>query len=223
MSGAAFPLDLAPYGFSLFKPSTLWPPPPPEFRKRAANSTSFEGLKAAAKAFTGSHGHSPAAPANDGEATPASNHRHRRLGRAADRKGLELASAVEKLPDSDPQEAEKHETDGATRGKSTEGKGEIGAVIKVKIDGEEVELADQIQLYATNDQVRLARSFENSNSNADATVSSIQLIHPFVSPAFAPSLGGLPPLYVMCGDKEVLRDEAIFVSAPAIPLERAVC
>ncbi|GAA5842996.1 hypothetical protein JCM3766R1_001656 [Sporobolomyces carnicolor] len=187
-----------PYGFSLFKPSTLWPPPPPEFRKRAANSTSFEGLKAAAKAFTGSHGHSRAAPANDGEATPASNHRHRRLGRAADRKGLELASAVEKLPDSDPQEAEKHETDGATRGKSTEGKGEIGAVIKVKIDGEEVELADQIQLYATNDQ----------------------LIHPFVSPAFAPSLGGLPPLYVMCGDKEVLRDEAIFMAHRAAHPDR---
>ncbi|GAA5905176.1 uncharacterized protein JCM6883_006308 [Sporobolomyces salmoneus] len=180
-----------PYGFSLFKPSTLWPPPPPEFRKRAANSTSIDGLKAAAKAFTSSHGHSSSAPAGSSDnATPASTRRHAHLGRAAEKKGLELASAVEKLPESDPQQAEQHETKGGTTGGSNEGKGEIGAVIKVKIDGEEVELADQIQLYATNDQ----------------------LVHPFVSPAFAPSLGGLPPLYVMCGDKEVLRDEAIFMA-----------
>jgi ribonuclease HI len=64
-----------------------------------------------------------------------------------------LANAVENLPESDPQQAEQHETDGAPSGGTKEGKGEIGAVIKVKIDGEEVELADQIQLYATNDQV----------------------------------------------------------------------
>ncbi|GAA5946989.1 hypothetical protein JCM3765_002103 [Sporobolomyces pararoseus] len=186
-----------PYGFSLFKPSTLWPPPPPEFRQRAANSTSIDGLKAAAKAFTSSHGHSPEAP-SDKDATPASTHRHPRLGRAADKKGLELAGAVEKLPESDPQQAEQTETGGAPRGGSKEGKGEIGAVIKVQIDGEEVELADQIQLYATNDQ----------------------LVHPFVSPAFAPSLGGLPPLYIMCGDKEVLRDEAIFMAHRAAHPEK---
>lgn len=133
----------------------MWPPPPPEFRQRAANSTSIDGLKAAAKAFTSSHGHSPTAK-GDEDITPASSHRHPRLGRAADKKGLELAGAVEKLPESDPQQAEQHETGGASRDDSKEGKGEIGAVIKVKIDGEEVELADQIQLYATNDQVRSA-------------------------------------------------------------------
>ncbi|GAA5979277.1 hypothetical protein JCM5350_006951 [Sporobolomyces pararoseus] len=137
-------------------------------------------------------------PKGDEDITPASSHRHPRLGHAADKKGLELAGAVEKLPESDPQQAEQHETRGASRGESKEGKGEIGAVIKVKIDGEEVELADQIQLYATNDQ----------------------LVHPFVSPAFAPSLGGLPPLYVMCGDKEVLRDEAIFMAHRAAHPEK---
>ncbi|GAA6018146.1 hypothetical protein JCM11491_003334 [Sporobolomyces phaffii] len=186
-----------PFGFSLFKPSTLWPPPPPEFRKRAAHSTSIDGLRAAAKAFTGSHGHSSAATEQDGP-TPSSTHRHAHLGRAADRKGLELASAVEKLPEPEPQQAEQHETKGTPSGGAKEGKGEIGEVIKVKIDGEEVELADQIQLYATNDQ----------------------LVSPFVSPAFAPSLGGLPPLYVMCGDKEVLRDEAIFMAHRAAHPEK---
>ncbi|GAA5875983.1 hypothetical protein JCM16303_006982 [Sporobolomyces ruberrimus] len=178
-----------PYGFSLFKPSTLWPPPPKEFRTRAAHATSLDGLKAAAKAFTTSHGH-PATATKDHDITPSSNHRHHHLGLAAHNKGLELADAVEKLPESDPQRAEQHETKGAPVGGANEGKGEIGEVIKVKVDGEEIELADQIQLYATNDQ----------------------LVSPFVSPAFAPSLGGLPPLYVMCGDKEVLRDEAIFMA-----------
>lgn len=62
--------------------------------------------------------------------------------------------------------------------------------MKVKVDGKEVELVDQIQLYATNEQ----------------------LVYPFVSPIWQPSLGGLPPLYVMAGDKEVLRDEIIYVS-----------
>ncbi|GAA5922423.1 uncharacterized protein JCM15063_003299 [Sporobolomyces koalae] len=179
-----------PFGFSLFKPSTLWPPPPPEFRQRAAHSTSYDGLKAAAHAFSSSHGHSATAT-ETGEATPASTRRHPHLARKAHKKGLELAHAVEDLPEADPQEAENHATQSqAAAGSSKEGKGEIGEVIKVEIDGEQVELADQIQLYATNDQ----------------------LVHPFVSPAFAPSLGGLPPLYVMCGDKEVLRDEAIYMA-----------
>ena len=129
----------------------MWPPPPPEFRKRAAHSTTLDGLKAAARAFSGSHAHSPDAP--DSEITPSSKHSHHHLSHAAHKKGLELADQVEKLPEDDPQRAEQHETQGKSVGDSSEGKGEIGEVIKVKIDGEEVELADQIQLYATNDQV----------------------------------------------------------------------
>ena len=35
--------------------------------------------------------------------------------------------------------------------------------------------------------------------------------HPLVSPALG-YLGGLPPLFVVAGDKEVLRDEIIFMS-----------
>lgn len=56
---------------------------------------------------------------------------------------------MEKLPESDPQRAE---------GKMKEmgehqSKGEPSKKIRLKIDGEEVELVDQIQLYATNEQV----------------------------------------------------------------------
>ncbi|GAA5859683.1 hypothetical protein JCM1840_006408 [Sporobolomyces johnsonii] len=188
--------DIPPaYGFSQFKPSTLWPPPPPEFRKRAAQSTSIEGLKLAARKYAQSH-LSPATSSSD--ATPSSDHRHHHLSLRTHKKGLELAGAVESLPEADPQRAEQHSTQGKPEGEGEEGKGEIGRVIKVKVDGEMVELADQIQLYATNDQ----------------------LVYPFVSPAFAPSLGGLPPLYVMAGDKEVLRDEIIFMAHRAANPEK---
>lgn len=49
---------------------------------------------------------------------------------------------------------------------------------------------DQVQIYATNRQ----------------------LIHPLVSPALAASLGGLPPLYILAGNNEALRDEIIWVA-----------
>ena len=80
----------------------------------------------------------------------------------------------------------------------------VGAALtSTEIDGKEVEVKDQIQLYATN----------------------VQLTHPIVSPVLQPSLGGLPPcaieatgqrsscrLYILCGDSEVLRDEIIYLA-----------
>lgn len=36
-----------------------------------------------------------------------------------------------------------------------------------------------------------------------------QLTHPLVSPVVQGSLGNLPPLYILAGDGEVLRDEII--------------
>lgn len=58
--------------------------------------------------------------------------------------------------------------------------------------GEEVPLkvTRQIQLYATN----------------------AQLFHPLCSPILQGSLGGLPPLYILAGDSEVLRDEIIYLA-----------
>ena len=53
--------------------------------------------------------------------------------------------------------------------------------------GDKLTLKDQIQQYATNDQ----------------------LTHPLCSPIVAGSLGGLPPLYILAGNGEVLRDEII--------------
>ncbi|ORY81000.1 Alpha/Beta hydrolase protein, partial [Protomyces lactucae-debilis] len=61
------------------------------------------------------------------------------------------------------------------------------------IDGKFVKIVDQVQLYATNEQ----------------------LTHPLVSPVIAGSLGGLCPLFVMCGGSELLRDEIIYVAHKA--------
>lgn len=55
---------------------------------------------------------------------------------------------------------------------------------------EDIELRQQIQLYATN----------------------AQLYHPLCSPILQGSLGGLPPLYILAGDSEVLRDEIIYLA-----------
>lgn len=61
-----------------------------------------------------------------------------------------------------------------------------------------VELRSQIQLYATN----------------------AQLTHPLCSPVLHGSLGGLPPLYIIAGDGEVLRDEIVYLAHKAAHPER---
>ncbi|KAI1758072.1 alpha/beta-hydrolase [Xylaria castorea] len=62
--------------------------------------------------------------------------------------------------------------------------------LSIHIDGKEVLLKDQIQMYATNEL----------------------LSHPLVSPILQPSLGGLPPLLIMTGGGEILRDEQIYLA-----------
>ncbi|OAQ97923.1 hypothetical protein LLEC1_01224 [Akanthomyces lecanii] len=62
--------------------------------------------------------------------------------------------------------------------------------IKLDIDGKPVTVKDQIQLYTTN----------------------ALLTHPLVSPVLQASLGGLPPLLIMVGGGEILRDEQIYLA-----------
>lgn len=62
----------------------------------------------------------------------------------------------------------------------------------------DVELRSQIQIYATNSQ----------------------LTHPLCSPILHGSLGGLPPLYILAGDAEVLRDEIIYLAHRAANPEK---
>ncbi|KAB8268957.1 hypothetical protein BDV30DRAFT_251785 [Aspergillus minisclerotigenes] len=64
---------------------------------------------------------------------------------------------------------------------------------KVLIDGKTVEIKDQIHMYTTNQL----------------------LFHPLVSPVLQPSLGGLPPLQILSGGGEMLRDEQFYVAHKA--------
>lgn len=68
-----------------------------------------------------------------------------------------------------------------------------GRNLSIMIEGKLVEIKDQIQMYASN-----------------------QLIsHPLVSPVLQPSLGGLPPLLILTGGGEMLRDEQIYLAHKA--------
>ncbi|KAI4202421.1 MAG: hypothetical protein LQ346_001979 [Caloplaca aetnensis] len=68
-----------------------------------------------------------------------------------------------------------------------------GHDLSIMLDGNLVSIKDQIQMYATN-----------------------QLIsHPLVSPVLQPSLGGLPPLLILTGGGEMLRDEQIYLAHKA--------
>lgn len=68
-----------------------------------------------------------------------------------------------------------------------------GRDLSIVLDGKLVTIKDQIQMYTTN-----------------------QLIaHPLVSPILQPSLGGLPPLLILTGGGEVLRDEQIYLAHKA--------
>lgn len=70
---------------------------------------------------------------------------------------------------------------------------QAGEDLSIEMDGKLVILQEQMQLYATNQQ----------------------LSHPLVSPIFQPSLGGLPPLLILTGGGEVLRDEQIYLAHKA--------
>ncbi|KAG6036824.1 hypothetical protein E4U41_005480 [Claviceps citrina] len=62
--------------------------------------------------------------------------------------------------------------------------------LSVMVDGKSVIIKDQIQLYTTN----------------------ALLDHPLVSPVMQTTLGGLPPLLIMVGGGELLRDEQIYLA-----------
>ncbi|KIO33836.1 hypothetical protein M407DRAFT_3841 [Tulasnella calospora MUT 4182] len=62
--------------------------------------------------------------------------------------------------------------------------------VQVDMDGQIFEIRSQFQICATNAQVT----------------------HPLVSPLLNSSLGGLPPLYILAGSYEVLRDEIVYLA-----------
>ena len=83
-----------------------------------------------------------------------------------------------------------------TRGTNSSLENEIPGAshdLSVMVDGKMMAIKDQIQMYTTN-----------------------QLIsHPLVSPVLQPSLGGLPPLLILTGGGEILKDEQIYLAHKA--------
>ncbi|KAI4158506.1 MAG: hypothetical protein LQ342_007347 [Letrouitia transgressa] len=68
-----------------------------------------------------------------------------------------------------------------------------GHDLSIMLDGELITIKDQIQMYTTNQLTS----------------------HPLVSPVLQPSLGGLPPLFILTGGGEMLRDEQIYLAHKA--------
>lgn len=62
--------------------------------------------------------------------------------------------------------------------------------LSLMIDGQQIDIKEQIQMYTTNEMLN----------------------HPLVSPVLQPTLGGLPPLLIMTGGAEILRDEQIYLA-----------
>ena len=65
--------------------------------------------------------------------------------------------------------------------------------LSITISNRLIHIKDQIQMYTTNSLI----------------------FHPLVSPVLQPSLGGLPPLLILTGGGEVLRDEQIYLAHKA--------
>lgn len=66
-------------------------------------------------------------------------------------------------------------------------------LVEIPIDGHTVVVKDQIQMYTPNHLIS----------------------HPLVSPVLQPSLGGLPPLQILVGGGERLRDEQFYIAHKA--------
>lgn len=83
--------------------------------------------------------------------------------------------------------------DGSSMNEKTQPMPTRGANLSIELDGKVVEIKDQIQMYAPNHL----------------------LADPLVSPVMQTTLGGLPPLLILTGGGEMLRDEQIYVAHKA--------
>ncbi|PWN93523.1 alpha/beta-hydrolase [Acaromyces ingoldii] len=217
--------DIIPRYSFIHKPSTLWPVPgvrPEKGSKKHAAGKEDGEAKAdkgekhneashPPKARSDHNSRTPTARTPTGERKPELAVPHgvdpsldsgkgikEKLGLhgATDRQGLSVAEV--RSNESDHPEAEI-----ATEGAADPAQPVIAPPldhlyadpIQVAVQGKDGEnktiaLRQQIQLYATNAQV----------------------FHPLCSPILQGSLGGLPPLYILAGDSEVLRDEIIYLA-----------
>ncbi|KAK6506656.1 hypothetical protein TWF481_005115 [Arthrobotrys musiformis] len=159
------------HGF-LHKSSAAWPPPTEEDIEKAVAGAARE--QESPQTDGPAEGPSLSLAANIKEQLKSS------MSRSKERK--EEAQGFDVIPPSTPTLRKRSTAAVPTKG-----------VISVLIEGHEVRIKDQIQLYTTNEL----------------------LSHPLVSPVLQGSLGGLPPMMVLVGGSEVLRDEQIYFAHKA--------
>ncbi|KAK6350434.1 hypothetical protein TWF718_003626 [Orbilia javanica] len=155
------------HGF-LHKSSPAWPPPTEEDIEKALAAANEISQTGGAAETTSS------LTANIREQLRSS------ISRSKDRK--EESQGFDIIPPSTPTLRKRSSVAAPKKG-----------VISILIEGHEVRIKDQIQLYTTNEL----------------------LSHPLVSPVLQGSLGGLPPMMVLVGGSEVLRDEQIYFAHKA--------
>lgn len=176
--------DIIPtYGF-VHKPSTLWPVPDEPLPPDAAH----DGGNARTTDHV-RHDHDGSA-SESGTQTPKKVANKAVKGSAA----ATLASYADQNEGDDKgNDKERHDSTSSSPPPSLSHlpQKEFTVMVQDKKGQEKpLKVTRQIQLYATNSQ----------------------LFHPLCSPILQGSLGGLPPLYILAGDSEVLRDEIIYLA-----------
>jgi len=146
------------------KPSLNWPPPPEDEVKKPK------------KAYV-------QPPSSDAIELPATAARDMKKQR-------QLRHDGQKEDGEGKDDVQKASLQGPQPGSQSPGSGDHLSVV---IDGQRVEIRDQIQLYTTNEM----------------------LSYPLVSPVLQPSLGGLPPMLIQVGGAELLKDEQIYLAHKA--------
>ncbi|GAB7363150.1 hypothetical protein MBLNU230_g3435t1 [Neophaeotheca triangularis] len=176
---------IPPHGF-LHKPSPAWPPPNSDEMKAIAKSAVQDLVDKEAKAVRKSM-------ADDGGRRGSAEKTH-------DQKmGMEEQEAIQGFTvDEDPNiKKQENPNNPATSGRRDTAAGSTipgpGHDLSIMIDGDMIQIKDQIQLYTTNQL----------------------LAHPLVSPVTQPSLGGLPPMLIQVGGSELLRDEQLYLAHKA--------
>ncbi|WOO81222.1 AB hydrolase superfamily protein [Vanrija pseudolonga] len=206
-----------PYSF-IHKPSSLWPPPPPALTEEMQHGISLK-VKEAVSKLRGSQAKPTerAKHLDTGRQTPLSRQVSStgsihtadpdapgklkaffQQNRALLEGDKELKSNASRANPAAPWDhLASRSTEGDVAGRDASTLAQCADPLRVQVGKDTIALDTQVQLYATN----------------------AQLCHPWVSPVLG-YLGGLPPLYVMCGDNEVLRDEIIYLAHKAAHPEK---
>ncbi|KAF9519527.1 hypothetical protein BS47DRAFT_1358130 [Hydnum rufescens UP504] len=191
---------IPPYGLNLYRPSPLWPPPSDEMDTSAKNVLTSP-VRASVEPedipiLSALSSSVATSPKTDGVREPTFR---RSLGGTAltlssHQETPEVASKI--LKPTTSQSPTPDQVPSLPKDLKNQVHSELPSQrrqpLVTEVDGQKVEIKSQIHLYAMNHQ----------------------LGHPLVSPVLG-YLGGLPPLYIMCGDTEVLRDEIIYMAHKA--------